>query len=114
MIRKIKRTMASLVAAALMGAHATTVPFTTGSTMPEMEIKHNVEHYYATTFKITDLDYKTDTIIFSDANGNIWEYEGIEDWELGDTASVLMFDNGTTNIYDDEIVSMRYSSWRVD
>ncbi len=114
MVKRFKRTMASIVAAALMGAHATTIPFTTDSTMPEVEIRHNVEHYYATTFKITDLEYETDTIIFTDANGNIWEYEGIEDWELNDTVSVLMFDNGTTNIYDDEIVSMRYSSWRVD
>lgn len=102
-IKRFKKAIASFVAAAFVGTSATAIPTTT-----------EIEHYYAATFKIIDLEHESNTIVFIDANGNIWEYEGIEDWELGDTASVLMLDNGTTNIYDDKIVSMRYSSWRID
>lgn len=71
---------------------------------------------YPLTTKIVMVNYPTDEVWCEDYNGNIWEFYGCEDWAIGDVASLLMNDNGTENIYDDEIMSTRYQGtfegWR--
>lgn len=53
-----------------------------------------------------------DFIVFTDFNGNEWEYNDPEDWACGDRIAVIMSDNGTPDsIYDDEIMSVRYCGW---
>ena len=69
---------------------------------------------YPDTFIITGLDYANDIIILEDANGFIWEYEGIEDLFIGDMVSVLMDNNNTENITDDIILKLTYSGWYVE
>ena len=64
---------------------------------------------YPMTTKVVGIDKAHDIVILEDANGNLWEYEGCEDWEEGDIASLLMNDKGTATIYDDEIVMIRYN-----
>lgn len=103
----IKKIIAAVVATALVSVSSTVI-------LSEVKNKKNINNYYATTLKIKDFDFKTDTILMEDSVGNIWEAKGIEDWELDDVVSALMYDNRTTNIYDDKIVSMRYSSWRIE
>ena len=63
---------------------------------------------YPLTTKVVMVDYPTDVVWCKDFNGNIWEFYGCEDWAIGDIASLLMNDNGTEIIYDDEIMSARY------
>ena len=63
---------------------------------------------YALTAVVSKIDTENDAVVCYDAAGNSWVFHGIEDWEVGDVCSMLMNDKGTTEIYDDEIVSVRY------
>ena len=71
---------------------------------------------YPLTTKVVMVDYPTDVVWCKDYNGNVWEFYGCEDWAIGDVASLLMNDNGTENIEDDEIINARYNGtfegWR--
>ena len=58
---------------------------------------------------ITEIEPETDTVICEDSTGNIWDFQGIEDYEIGDQVSCILTDNGTPTIYDDEILSVRYT-----
>jgi len=80
---------------------------------PEM-VKANkakeTENYYPTTGIITTVS--TEFVVFTDFNGNEWMIEDSpEDWECGDICSVIMDSNGTDIIYDDSVVSTKYSGW---
>ena len=68
-----------------------------------------VSDSYAMTTKVVELDRENDIVVCEDFNGNLWEFYGCEDWQIDDVASLLMNDNGTPTIYDDEIVSARYN-----
>ena len=43
-----------------------------------------------------------------DSNGNLWSFNGVEDWQVGDGCALIMHDNSTSEIVDDTIVSTRY------
>ena len=58
--------------------------------------------YYALTTKVVELDRE-------DFNGNLWEFYGCEDWQIGDIASLLMNSHGTEKIFDDKIELARYN-----
>lgn len=64
---------------------------------------------YPTTAVVYELDRENDLVTVKDANGNLWQFEGCEDWDINDICSMLMDDCVTTSIYDDEIVMIRYS-----
>lgn len=66
-------------------------------------------HKYPMTGIVRELDEADDAVVVEDINGNRWAFLGIEDWEIGDIASIIMNDVGTEIIYDDVIVSVRYS-----
>ena len=66
---------------------------------------------YSQTFVVTDVDYKTDIVQMEDFNGNIWSFKGCEDWLEGDVCSAILWDNDTDIIYDDVILTTRYSGW---
>jgi len=68
---------------------------------------------YPATFRVTDFETETDSVVCVDCNGNEWMFQGIEDWCVGDCVSAIMDDNGTEIIYDDSIISVRYNSWEV-
>lgn len=60
---------------------------------------------------VTDLDYEHDLVIFEDYNQNLWIFEGIEDWDIGDISALLMDDMETESIYDDMILLARYAGF---
>lgn len=64
---------------------------------------------YPTTAVVYELDRENDLVTVEDVNGNLWQFEGCEDWDINDICSMLMDDCGTASIYDDEIVMVRYS-----
>lgn len=70
--------------------------------------------YYALTTRVEDISEAADLVLVEDSNGNLWAFKGVEDWQIGDCASLLMRNNGTENIKDDEIISARYSSWDLE
>lgn len=74
---------------------------------------HIVEegNYYALTAIIVEVDIDNDLVTVEDSTGNRWQFYGVEDWEVNDCASLLMWDNGTEYVTDDEIHSARYNAW---
>lgn len=66
-----------------------------------------ISHLYPLSTIVTKLDKENDLVIVTDANGNEWSFNGIEDTLLNDICSLIMYDNNTPEIYDDEIVDVR-------
>lgn len=69
--------------------------------------------YYAMTTVVVELDRMEDTVIVEDGNGNLWAFQHVEDWQVGDCACLVMDTMGTNSIYDDMIVSVRYNNWNL-
>ena len=74
---------------------------------------NQVSHLYPITARVSEIDPATDTVVFEDCMGFRWAMYGIEDWRPGDSASLLMHDSNTATIYDDVIITARYSTWNL-
>lgn len=68
---------------------------------------------YPMTTRVICVDTDADLVCCLDSIGQVWAFYGVEDWEVGDCAALLMDDNDTQNIYDDIIVTARYDAWSV-
>lgn len=66
---------------------------------------------YPQTFIMSAMDTAQDALILIDSTGNEWVWFGIEDYEMGDIVAAIMDDNGTEIIYDDVIITMRYTGY---
>lgn len=66
---------------------------------------------YPRAFVVEELDYERDMVIVSDAVGMEWEFEEIEDWDVGDVVVAIMNDNGTEIITDDYFVDIRFGGY---
>ena len=76
-----------------------------------LEMRDFQSQYYPTTGIITEINLRNDTYLWQDFNGNIWSEIGVEDLSEGDRIAVIMDNNGTSNIYDDISVCIRYVGW---
>lgn len=56
----------------------------------------------------TVMEINNDTVTVEDLNGNLWSFNGAEDWEINDSCALIMNDNNTKDIHDDTIISTRY------
>lgn len=71
------------------------------------EPEHSV---YPLTVVVIELNRENDIVTCVDGADNVWEFYGVEDWQTGDFASLLMDNNGTPNtIYDDVITMTLYA-----
>lgn len=66
---------------------------------------------YPQTFIVSAMDTAQDALVLIDSAGNEWIWYGIEDYDLGDIVAAIMDDNGTEIIYDDAIITMRYTGY---
>ena len=64
---------------------------------------------YPRTAIVTEINYETDTVVVTDNVGYMWEFTEVDDWCLGDIASMIMDTKGTESITDDVILSVRYN-----
>lgn len=65
---------------------------------------------YANTFAVVETT--DDYVLCVDFNGNKWAFDNVDgDWIEGDYVSCILYDNGTEIIYDDEILTAKYSGW---
>lgn len=66
---------------------------------------------YAETFLVSEV--VGEKVILTDFNGMQWAFYDTEgdDWRPGDVASCVMSDNGTEIIFDDQILSIKYSGY---
>ena len=69
------------------------------------EPEHSI---YPLTVQIVELDHNADVVVCVDGTGNCWEFYGVEDWQVGDFASLLMDNNGTTETVYDDVITMAY------
>lgn len=83
------------------------------SIQPQKEIG-----FYPMTTIVSDVyEIETETekeyqITIEDFNGNEWVFISEDgDWVEGDIASVIMSDNRTEEIEDDQIIDVKYSGW---
>ena len=80
----------------------------------DSETKDAVERrpdYYALATVVTAIDRDADVVTCEDSTGNLWEFYGVEDWQEGDNANLLMDSMDTERIYDDEICGVTYGAW---
>lgn len=64
--------------------------------------------FYAKSAYVVNLDYNSDIVTISDSMGNLWEFIGCEDWQIGDHCACLMNKQLTKIVFDDKIISVRY------
>lgn len=69
---------------------------------------------YPTTMQVTDIDYNNDVVTVETATGFVYQFEGTEDYTEVDLVSCIMFSNGTADITDDMILSVRYSGFYIN
>jgi hypothetical protein len=67
--------------------------------------------YYAKSARVVEIDRDADVVTFEDCMGNLWDWEGVEDWTVDDDAALLMNSKGTETIFDDEIISAKFENW---
>lgn len=67
-----------------------------------------LNHYRTRVVRVVDFDYEADMVYAIDGVGHIWSFYGIEDWAVGDWASILLYDNNTRDIRDDVIIKITY------
>lgn len=70
-----------------------------------------MSHIYPMSGIVTEVNRQEDRVVVTDSTGNEWEFDGAEDWRTGDIAAMIMEDNGTEEIYDDEIIDVQYDGW---
>lgn len=70
---------------------------------------------YPNTAIIKSVDYVTDNFIISTSTGIEYTLKGVEDWEVGDLASLLMYDIGSDgDITNDLVIELRYTGFAVE
>ena len=84
-----------------------------GFTIGKATEQKQVENMYPLSTIVTEI--KDNSVTVEDTNGNLWSFNGAEDWEVGDGCSLLMDNNGTNNIEDDIIISTQYcyNDWSI-
>lgn len=60
---------------------------------------------------VCEIDQQNNIVTVEDFNGNLWQFEGCEDWREGDICAMIMNDNSTEEIYDDTIEMVAYNGW---
>jgi len=70
---------------------------------------------YPNTAIITSVDYEKDSFTVATSTNISYTLKGVEDWEVGDLASLLMYDIGSDgDITNDLVIELRYSGFNVD
>lgn len=71
-----------------------------------------LQNTYPRAMEIVEI--KNDTAICVDAVGYEWEFTEVGDLFVGDIVICTMYDNNTTQIFDDEIVDVVWSGYTSD
>lgn len=67
----------------------------------------HINRYYATAATVTEVNYREDFIEARNYS-RVFIIKGADDWQVGDTVSILLDSKNTAKIIDDEIVNTRY------
>ena len=108
-IGTLETILAIVIVLALGGAIVCLVCY--GKHDPALGVDLSDGQYYALTTQVIEIDEESDAVVVEDFNGNLWEFYGIEDWQVGDCASLIINSRGTVSVEDDRIEDARYSAW---
>ena len=68
------------------------------------------QSFYPETGMVTNANENLITVVCQ--NGNTFKFkDDIDEWIAGDVCSMIMDNNKTVSVYDDRIVSVRYSGY---
>ena len=62
---------------------------------------------YPELYIVTEVNHEQDIVVLLDGRGEVWVWEGAEDWFPGDLAVGIVEDWDTPDLYDDEILTLR-------
>jgi len=63
---------------------------------------------YILRAEVVRVDPLEDCVACEDINSEVWEFYEVNDFQLGDFVLLLMDDNATEIIYDDEVLDVRF------
>lgn len=87
------------------------VGFLLGVTTVSCLFLYNKSCMYSRSAVVVGVDYSYNRVTVEDSTGNLWTFEGVEDYDLNDCIALTMSDNGTDwDIKDDKIIEARYDS----
>lgn len=66
---------------------------------------------YPETACVVKVNYEEDIVTVETFNGFLFTFNGCESYCEGDCVSLIMEDNSTELVYDDEIVKVQYNAW---
>ena len=66
----------------------------------------NNDTHYIVQAEVIDVDTTSDTVQIEDTHGEIWEFFGTDNFQKGNSVIVLMDNQRTSAIYDDEILNV--------
>ena len=66
---------------------------------------------YITSMRVCDTS--NNIVTMETATGYTYSFDVVEDWQVGDIATVMMHDNCTTDIADDVILHVTYSGFQI-
>lgn len=72
-------------------------------------VNNTADRLYPLNTVVQEINEETDTVTCADYSGNLWEFYGVEDWQKGDFATMIMDTCDTANIFDDEIIKVKYN-----
>ena len=62
---------------------------------------------YILRAEVVEVNPLEDTVVCEDINGEAWEFYGADDFQQGEFVLLLMNDEATETIYDDEVLDVR-------
>ena len=72
------------------------------------KVKKTKQIYPMTTID-REIDNKNDIVTVENNDGELFQFIGIEDWQINDVCSLMLNNNCTENIYDDIIIKTIYN-----
>ena len=70
--------------------------------------------YYTISAQICEINSATDTVTCESYDGNLWEFYGVSDWKVGERIDLLMHNNSTAKVFDDEIIGVARGKWYLE
>lgn len=68
---------------------------------------------YPMTARVFKIDYTEDVVIVETYDGFLFAFEGTDGYAEGESVALIMEDNGTEKIFDDEIIMAQCGGWEL-
>lgn len=97
----------AIIAAWVVGIVVSAIVGCAFLTPQEQVSAETIPSEYVLRAEVVEVDPFKDCAVCEDINGEAWEFYGADDFQQGEFVLLLMNDNATETIYDDEILDVR-------